>query len=251
MNVYRLYFILVVSLSALAVDASEIEGVLSWENKVMLGFPVTGVVQQVMVHPGMKISKGQLLVSLDPRPYQINIKRQTAAKDRLVPLLNDAKRELDHATELYDRTVLSEVELQVIEGKYNSLEAELNIANADIELAQWQLEHASLQSPVSGLLISNHFVQGMIISEENKADKFMELAYTSIMQVELTVTGEQMSELNIQQAVKIYIDSDQVQGEIKSIHRRPDVKGRYKIIVRFPNDSEKKYAAGQVVKVVF
>jgi len=235
----------------MVVHAASFEGVLSWENKVMLGFPVTGVVQRVLVHPGMKISKGQSLVSLDHRPFQINLKRQDAKKASLTPLLKNAKRELDQAIDLYDRTVLSEVELQVIEGKYDSLQADYAIAEADIELAHWQLEYASLVSPVNGLLIANHFVQGMIISEENKADMFMELAYTSIMQVELSVSREQMSTLSIQQSVNIYIDSDKVQGEVKSIHRKPDGNGLYKIIIRFPNDSEKNYAAGQSVKVNF
>jgi multidrug efflux system membrane fusion protein len=239
------------SFSALFVHAAGIEGVLSWENKVMLGFPVTGVVQQVLVHPGMKIAKGQALASLDQRSFQINLKRQNAKKDRLTPLLNNAKRELEQATELYDRTVLSEVELQIIAGKYDSLQADYKIAIADIELAQLHLEYARLVSPVNGLLIANHFVQGMIISEENKADMFMELAYTSVMQVELSVNREQMSTLSIQQTVNIYIDSEKVQGEVKSIHRKPDADGLYKIVVRFPNDSEKRYAAGQAVKVIF
>lgn len=248
---YRILLMVSMSFSALIVHAGGFDGVLSWENKVMLGFPVTGVVQQVLVHPGMKIKKGQALVSLDQRPFQINLKRQNAKKDGLTPLLNNAKRELDQATELYDRTVLSEVELQVIAGKYDSLQADYKIALADIELAQLQLEYASLMSPVNGLLIANHFVEGMIIAEENKAAMFMELAYTSVMQVELSVSREQMSTLSIQQTVNIAIDSEKIQGEVKSIHRKPDADGLYKIVVRFPNDSEKRYAAGQAVKVIF
>ena len=127
--------------------AQQLQGVLDWGETVKLGFPVTGVVQDVHVNAGDRVKSGQVLVSLDQQPFNAAVQKCKARLERIQPSIFDAKLELDRAEELFERTVLSEVELQRIDGDYKELLAEENMIKADQQQMKWKLAKSKLISP--------------------------------------------------------------------------------------------------------
>ncbi|MCW8955844.1 MAG: biotin/lipoyl-binding protein, partial [Gammaproteobacteria bacterium] len=86
--------------------ADELVATLDWANPQLLAFPVLGVIEQVNAQPGERVKQGQQLARLDQQPFKIAINRYQASVEAIEPMIGDARREYQHAQELYDQTVL-------------------------------------------------------------------------------------------------------------------------------------------------
>ena len=231
--------------------ANELEGELVWSDVVLLGFPVSGVVDKLVVQSGQKVSKGQLLVQLDQRPFVTDVKRMKARIDVISPQLFDAQLEFNQAEELFERTVLSEIELQKVELRLKGLQAQNQAAVTDHDTSLWKQMRASLTAPVNGVVIASDFMPGLIISEENKSAVYMKLATSGVMGVKVSLVANELSSLQVNQAVKVNVGAEQLDGQVNSITMTPDDNGRYTAIVKFQHDVSKNYYAGGRATVTY
>ena len=82
------------------------------ESGFKITSPISGVIEEVFVEVGQSIKKDQILLRFDSRLIDSNL---TAAKAKLQAEklnLEEAKKENERAEELYERTVLSDHDLQ-------------------------------------------------------------------------------------------------------------------------------------------
>jgi multidrug efflux pump subunit AcrA (membrane-fusion protein) len=84
---------------------------------------VSGVVEEVLVSEGQKVTKGTLLLRLNPVILQARLDEAMADEDRAKADEADAKRELERAQELYERTVSSTTELDAASLAYARAQA--------------------------------------------------------------------------------------------------------------------------------
>jgi len=231
--------------------AAELQGTLHWSGKSQLGFVVPGKVALVKAQPGVRVKKGQLLVQLEQRPFKLEVKKFKAGTETIEPLLFDAKVELDQARELYDRTVLSQIELQKVEARYRGLQAQSRVAQMDYELAKWRQDESSLMAPFDAVVIENHFSPGQVVAEENKGNLAVSLAPAEVMAVSVQAAAGDLQALQPGQAVKVVIDSEQLPGVVQQLDLRGNDKGLYPCVIEFTYTTGKIYYAGQTVKVVF
>src|SRR6266436_4069667 len=99
---------------------------------------------------GSDVKQGDLLFTIDPRPYQ-------AALDQAQGQLAQAKAQLvlDQITlkrqqELRARNVISPQDLDVAQGTVNSDEAKVKSAEGAVAAAQVNLDYCSIRSPIDG-----------------------------------------------------------------------------------------------------
>lgn len=230
------------------VVAAEYTAVLDWGDKTLMAFPVTGVVQSLHAQPGEAVKKGQLLARMDATPFIAKVKKYKANIARIKPLLADAHRELEQAQELFDQTVLSVVELQKIEGIYQRLQAEDQVARAELALAQWRVNKTQLNAPNDGRLVGSNLLPGMVISRENKAQVGLVLAASDTMQAIASVDAGQLAHLKVGQTVKVGVDDKLFSGQILAIVQTEDRSSSYQLMVKF--NSGQLYWAGQPAKVI-
>ncbi len=229
------------------VDAAEYPAILDWADKSLVAFPVTGVVQSLHAQPGETVKKGQLLARMDSIPFMAEVDKFKANIARIQPLLADAARELEHAQELFDQTVLSVVELQKIEAIHQRLSAEDQLARAELVLAQWRVQKAQLHAPYNGRLVSANLLPGMVISKENQSQVGLMMASISTMQAVATVNAGQLQHLNVGQAVEVIIDDKTLPAQIRAITQNEERNDQYQLMVTF--SSEQTLWAGQSARV--
>lgn len=251
MNLDKNILLIAALLFAQPLYAAELQGVLGWSGIATMGFAVPGTVDSVEVQPGARVSKGQLLVRLEQRPFLLEAQKYRAATETIEPLLFDAKVELTQAEELYDRTVLSQIELQKVDARYRGLQAQSRVAQKDYELAKWRQEKSSLQAPFDAVVIESHFTQGQVITEENRGDLALLLVPADIMGVNIVATAEELSRLAIGQQVQVIIGSEQLAGKVQQLHMAANDKGQYRCVIEFKYPAGKTYYAGQTVKVSY
>lgn len=141
--------------------------------------PISGIVKQVYVTAGKNVKKGDLLLEFDDTLIAANLS-EARATIKLAKLNRaEAKKELDRAEELYDRTVLSEHDLQLAKVLYAKAEAQNSSAANKLIHAQWNVKHSKLYATFSGQVIqvfsypgqyvNNHFsAQALFILKESQ-----------------------------------------------------------------------------------
>jgi membrane fusion protein, multidrug efflux system len=116
---------------------------------------VAGTVEKVMVRPGDRVRRGQLLVSFDPRPLQINVK--------------DAEAQLDRAMQTFRESYYPD---SVVTGRVPTedqrrtamIRAGVPTAQVALERAKLEREKASVLSPFDGLIDQVPVAAGMRVS---------------------------------------------------------------------------------------
>lgn len=103
-----------------------------------LAFRVSGQVSEVLVRPGNKVKKGQILARLDPTDYKLTL------DDR------QARYELAHSQFERSKTMLGR---QLIsQSDYDEASAELKVALASYNVAKKELGYTYLRAPFSGII---------------------------------------------------------------------------------------------------
>lgn len=237
---------LLLSFSAVA---EKFDGTLDWAMGSAHSFMVTGEVDQVNVRPGERISKGARMVQLYQRPFQLAVKKYKAGTETIEPLLFDAKIDLSQAEELYDRTVLSQIELQKVEAKYRGLDAQSRMQQADYELARMKLEKSTLVAPYDALVVDNQFVIGQMISEENQSAVAVILARTGYMAVNFEVTPQQVAVVKPGAAITVEVGSSRFNGTVTQVKLLARTTGGYQVRAEFSHAADQHFYPGQTATV--
>jgi len=112
--------------------------------------PITGIVKTVNITPGQSVKKGDLLVEFDDSLIASSLS-EVQAKVKLEKLhQSEARKEFERAEELYDRTVLSEQELQQAKILYSKAMTHYATAKNELVHVQWKLDRVRLYAPFSG-----------------------------------------------------------------------------------------------------
>ncbi len=108
---FRLSMLLVIMMTAAGAAAAPVARLVR-ADVTTLSTPLSGRIDTIRVKVGDRVKKGQLLATLDARPWRAELKRARAALQGLKSRAEEARRALDRARELFDRTVLSQTDLQ-------------------------------------------------------------------------------------------------------------------------------------------
>ncbi len=112
---------------------------------------VNGVVVNLPIRDNQFVKKGDLLMEIDPVPFEIEIKEADAS-------LATAKSNLEKANNEYTRrrnmraNVISKEELDEARIAANSAQAQLKSAQASLEKAHWKLSQSKVYAPVDGYI---------------------------------------------------------------------------------------------------
>jgi RND family efflux transporter MFP subunit len=121
-------------------------------DSVELTTRISGMVEEVLVKPGQRVKKGAVLLRLDRTVLQARLDEASAELSRAQADESDAKRELERAQEMFNRTVSSTSELDAAALRYARAQAALSGANARRVIAQKNLQDTELKAPFDGVV---------------------------------------------------------------------------------------------------
>lgn len=124
----------------------------SWAAGVELTTRVSGMVETVLVKAGQRVKKGAVLLRLDRTILRASLDEAVAEQARAQADADDARRDLDRAKELFDRTVSSASELEAAATRDARARAALSAAKARRTIAQKNLGDAELRAPFDGVV---------------------------------------------------------------------------------------------------
>ncbi|MFO8025542.1 efflux RND transporter periplasmic adaptor subunit [Thiohalophilus sp.] len=229
--------------------AAEYDARLEWERRVELGTPVQGVVSEVKAQAGQRIKAGAVLVQLDDRGFRADVNKASTRVASLKAVRAEARREQERAEELYDRTVLSDHELQIALNEARQAEADYAAARAALVQARLNLEYSAVRSPFDALVISVPAEQGQTVINDLQSVTLVTVADANSMIAQAELTEAQTRTLEVGQEATVNVAGRTHTGRIKSIGLEP-VEGteRYAVAVSFPLEG-RRYRVGQTASI--
>jgi len=213
--------------------AVELDAKLDWSGYQKHGFAVNGIIENVTSDIGQKVNKGSVLASLISTPFKYRVQKCQAVINKFEPLIFDAKLEFDQAEELFERTVLSEVELQKIDGRYKNLLEQQNVAKADCLLKKWDMKLSILKAKESIYILNSNVMPGTVISDENKSTIYIESVSSKKASAIASLSYTQKKQFSIGQELKVVVDQQEFPAKVKSIDMLPNTEKKYKVLAEF------------------
>ncbi|MCG6970436.1 MAG: efflux RND transporter periplasmic adaptor subunit [Gammaproteobacteria bacterium] len=231
--------------------SAEYEAVLDWNRKSKLSTPVSGVVANVSVRPGDRVAQGDILLQLDNSVIKANLEKSKADVQHYERLYKEAERELERNKELYDRTVLSDHELELAHIAFTQATAQLKSAQAQMEKMAFDLRHSEITAPFNGIVVARNVNEGETIVSSETAPVLIEVAEADVMVAGFQVSGGQLGKFKMGEKATVAVGGNQYKGEVSAVGFEPVAKSgnRYLINVRFDTKS-RLLRAGRSAKVI-
>ena len=232
------------------VCAEEFEAHLSWSKRVELSTPVSGVVQKVFVETGKNIAKGDVLIQLDPRAFKADLQYAKAKIKNTGEQNQEAKRELDRQLDMYDRTMLSDHELQIAKNNYTAAQAHYHQAQAELTKAKLNLEYSAIRAPFNAVVISTSAVKGQVVASDVTPPILVVVAEAKRMIARFYISTGKVNNFVVNQGAKVNVAGHVFSGKIFTIalEAAQSVAGHYAVDVVFDSE-DKLLRAGQKVTV--
>ena len=125
---------------------------------------VEGIVTKKNYVPGTIVQKGQTLFVIDPTEYQLSV--QSAEADLKVAKANLETTRLQYESnqKLFEKKIISDYVLNTSLNEYNSAQASVSQAQAQLNIARTNLGYCTVTAPVTGYIAGNEYNVGDMVS---------------------------------------------------------------------------------------
>jgi RND family efflux transporter MFP subunit len=209
-------------------------------------------VAEVLVEPGSRVKKGQLLVKIDDDEAQADVRAKQAALENAQVALQEARRYLDQSEKAYNRGALPE---QVYhQARVGAIKAEVDErgAKATLDAAKAELEHYSVTSEIDGIVSWLKVHPGMVSRPGTTV--WGEVLDLRELDVRCELTFEQIDQVAVGQLAEVRRKSKKEwtgSGRIVFVGIAADMKtSLVPVHVRFANPDE-RLRCGEPVDVRF
>src|SRR5215468_7921375 len=119
-------------------------------NSVLVKSRVDGQIVKINFSEGKDVNAGDVLVEIDPRPYEAALSQAQANKLKDEAQLENARLDLDRLTRLVATNAVSKQQADTARALAAQLEATVKADQALIDMARTQLDYTKIHSPIDG-----------------------------------------------------------------------------------------------------
>jgi multidrug efflux system membrane fusion protein len=134
-------------------------------NSVLVKSRVDGQIIKINFIEGQNVRAGDVLVEIDPAPFQAALAQAQATKLKDEAQLENAHLDLDRFSRLATTNAVSKQQIDTARALVAQLEATVKADQAMIDMAQTQLNYTRIRSPIDGrtgsrVIDAGNFVRG-------------------------------------------------------------------------------------------
>ncbi len=126
---------------------------------------VSGPMIDVPVQDNQFVSEGDLLFAIDPTDYQQDVGAAEAALNKAKTVAELLKLEIERRTPLLAQQLISLEDYQILQAKYAEALADIEVAKADLDLAELNLSYTRVYAPVNGYVTNLVVTTGTYVTK--------------------------------------------------------------------------------------
>jgi len=148
-------------------DSEEFSGRLEAAEFVELRPRVAGTIDKVHFTDGALVRKGDLLFSIDPRPFEAEAARAQSQLTSMRARFELAQSELARAQKLLDSQAVSKQEVDQLAASQRTSQADIQGAEAALRIARLNIEYAQVRAPIAGRASRANVTAGNVVNEQS------------------------------------------------------------------------------------
>jgi RND family efflux transporter MFP subunit len=125
-------------------------GTVSALQTVDLRAQITSTVREIHIREGQNVQKGDLLITLDSRAEEANVKKAEAQVEKDRADLATANRNLERQRELFSQKFISQAALDTAQNQVDTLKGQLAVDSAAVESMRVARAYTEIRAPFSG-----------------------------------------------------------------------------------------------------
>ena len=167
---------------------------------------------------GSHVEEGSVLFQIDPKPYKVALDQAKARLAQADAELKNSKIQLERTLKLFKQGYASEKSKDDAQANYDSLTASKELAQAEVEAAQLNLDYTTVTAPISGITSLEVQSEGSLISTTGDAGLLTHLTQVDPIYVIFSASENEMMALtNMVESGKIknpYNNSSEIYAKI-------------------------------------
>lgn len=190
---------------------------------------VGGMVDEILVRVGDRVEKGQPLLRMRHRDFEIRVERLRHAVDLASAEQRNARLDYENGAKLAERGGLSREQLDDRRTRFQSTSAQLGIARADLAEAELALEDAVTRAPYDGVITQRNVDEGAYVSSFMRtSEPVMQIQRIDIMVALVFVPEAHISSIKLGTPGKVTIPglNKSYDTEVHLINDRIDLATR-------------------------
>lgn len=144
-------------------------------REVQVRARVQGVLEERLYEEGSLVQEGKSLFRIDPRPFEVALQAAEAERETARANLNEAEREWNRISRLYEQDAVSERERDTAESALETARAAVAVAEADVERAELELGYTRVEAPVTGITDLETQSEGNLIERGTELTRITQL----------------------------------------------------------------------------
>lgn len=130
----------------------EFVGQISGEKDIPIRARVEGFLEGIHFREGIRVTEGQLLYTIDPKPLEAKVNSQKSRVAEAETMLAKAKSDLDRYKPLAEKNAVSKSDLDAAQAQYDAALSSLEAAKANLNSVQIELGYTKIFSPINGII---------------------------------------------------------------------------------------------------
>lgn len=231
-------------------------GTVQPSGDVLVQSRVSGQLIGLHFKEGQRVSAGQLLAEIDPRPFQAELDQAKGSLEKDKAQLDNAKRDLARYAKLVKGDFIAEQQYQNQKALVRQWEGAVEADKAAVDAAALQLEYSRITAPISGRLglravdegnqIAANDPNGIVrITETTPCDVLFTLPESQVGIVAKALHEREKNPKLAPLEVEAWDREDKIKladGYLLSLDNQIDnTTGTVKLKARFPNDNYALY----------
>ncbi|RLD19586.1 MAG: efflux RND transporter periplasmic adaptor subunit [Bacteroidetes bacterium] len=127
---------------------------------------VEGFLEGIHFREGSRVTKGQLLYTIDPQPYEAKVAEAKSRVAEAHTKLVKAESDLNRIRPLAEQNAVSKADLDAAEAQYGAAQASKEAAQASQRLSEIQLSYSIINAPISGIIGKTEAKPGDFVGRE-------------------------------------------------------------------------------------
>jgi len=145
---------------------SEFVGQVYGEKDIPIRARVEGFLEGIHFNEGLKVTKGQLLYTIDPLPFEAKVNSQKSRLAEAETMRVKAKSDLDRYKPLAELNAVSQSDLDRAQAQYDAAVSSVDAAKANLRSAEIELGYCSIYSPIKGIIGKTLAREGDFVGRE-------------------------------------------------------------------------------------